>query len=593
MRKLRWISWLLIVATVLSLCPLSAMAVDIYVEEKSEVDRYTVLVLDTSGKQEFSVDGVRIYIADPAIDQVKSACGKFLSALETADGTNHVAIVTYSGSASIKQSFTDDITALKKCVDGITVDGVKTDIASGLTMANSLLNNISDGDNVRKNVVLFTTGMTNCGFYYSFLDTGPFTKESAGGSWVNEDGNPLYHYANHAVTVANILKKQASVYVIQTSQSMINMPEQGLDIATLFRRTASKIATSDRYFYSNSDSVDLQFTIGEVAEDLKSSDSPKAILFNYDGGTETCFFSENYFYGSANEFSSYRATLSMALAWSAFGVKTTGNDGQETSSRVDVSGTGSADSQYRNSNCNARQLMTDIGMTDIVSYGYDTKPTTDSIAAIIGSMPITTPEDETFTLIALAIRGGGYEQEWASNFTLGETGLHSGFQKARNQVFAYLESYLEEQEITGHVKFWITGYSRAAATANLVAGSMDNGVETGVLVSEEITYDKSDIYAYCFEPPAGAVQTNGHALDSSFYGNIYNIVNSSDPVIYVAPAKLGFGRYGIDYYLPCAASEAKGYELHRKKCWKSTTGFPIPAHIRSIRSRCRKLKLGF
>lgn len=53
--------------------------------------------------------------------------------------------------------------------------------------------------------------------------------------------------------------------------------------------------------------------------------------------------------------------------------------------------------------------------------------------------------------------------------------------------FHYLKQYISKQGISGQVKIWVTGYSRAAATANLVSGELDKGIALGndILVSEK------------------------------------------------------------------------------------------------------------
>lgn len=127
-----------------------------------------------------------------------------------------------------------------------------------------------------------------------------------------------------------------------------------------------------------------------------------------------------------------------------------------------------------------------------------------------------------------------------------------------------MKQYISKQGISGQVKIWVTGYSRAAATANLVSGELDKVIALG----NDISYQRKDVYGYCFETPAGALseEVNG----DSKYDNIFNIINQSDPVPYVAPAAMGFGRYGIDRYLPSAESEPEDYADLKRKCWRST-----------------------
>ena len=60
------------------------------------------------------------------------------------------------------------------------------------------------------------------------------------------------------------------------------------------------------------------------------------------------------------------------------------------------------------------------------------------LGVIIGNKPVKV-KDEEYTLIAVAVRGGGYEQEWASNFTIGTSGQHQGFNTAKNNVLSYLK----------------------------------------------------------------------------------------------------------------------------------------------------------
>ena len=74
------------------------------------------------------------------------------------------------------------------------------------------------------------------------------------------------------------------------------------------------------------------------------------------------------------------------------------------------------------------------------------------------------------------------------------------------------------------------GIQPCSATANLVSGELDKGIALG----NDISYQRKDVYGYCFETPAGALseEVNG----DSKYDNIFNIINQSDPVPYVAPA---------------------------------------------------------
>ena len=245
-------------------------------------------------------------------------------------------------------------------------------------------------------------------------------------------------------------------------------------------------------------------------------------------GATYCYYSDDYFSDNPFEdkYNASLATMSMALAWSTFNSP----DGGKT--------------DYSNKFKNAKQLMDNIGMKDIETNSfYSEKPYMESIGVICGNKSISV-NGNNYTLIACAIRGGGYESEWSSNFTIGTSGEHEGFADAKKKVLVFLKGYIDKNEIKGNVKFWITGYSRAAAAANLTAAAID---DRSANLGNAISYSPKDVYAYTFETPAGAIDNVKY---SKIYENIFNIINPSDPVPYVAPSRIGFGRYGIDYYYP-------------------------------------------
>lgn len=502
----------------------------------SNVQRYTVLVLDTSSSSSFiGSSGNEIYNADTAIDYVKKASLSFLSNIGNAPGNNYVAVVSYRDSATVISDFSTDYELLTNKINQISASSNSRSIADGLYAANDLLSSVDDG--AIKNVVLFTTGMTNTGNYtYS----GRYNDSVIGSNWRNLDTQVrLYAYANEAHSQADIIKSNdITLYTIGLFQTMEDMPLEGRDIVDFFKLTTSDLATSSEYYNPVDNPDKLEFTFGEVAKNIV--ETIKKITFTYQSGDDyeaTCYYTDNYFSDSSYIYNPSLATMSISFAMSAFGSSDGGLE------------------DYSDKSKNARSLLSDIGFEDIqtgaITYDgrswFELKPTTDSIAVIVGNKPIFV-NDEDYTLIALAVRGGGYESEWASNFTIGANGQHNGFDLAKKNVIDYLKTYISNQNITGNIKLWITGFSRAAATANLVGGAIDDGISIG----SDISYDLSDVFTYCFETPAGALTSQ--IENQSKYKNIFNIINSSDPVPYVAPAALGFRRYGVDRYLPSAES---------------------------------------
>ena len=130
-----------------------------------ETVRYSVLVLDTSASSSFKSGNKVIYVADTAVDYVKASAKKFISDVQKANGINYVAVVEYKGTESkIASGFTTDYDTLNQTIDKLYSSGSTRSVAYGLEKANLLLDEITE-PNAIKNVVLFTTGMTNEGPY--------------------------------------------------------------------------------------------------------------------------------------------------------------------------------------------------------------------------------------------------------------------------------------------------------------------------------------------------------------------------------------------------------------------------------------------
>lgn len=200
----------------------------------------------------------------------------------------------------------------------------------------------------------------------------------------------------------------------------------------------------------------------------------------------------------------------------------------------------------------AKTMLKTIGFGNdggeaVSCYGYQKSPTMNSIACVVSNKNI----GDT-SIIAVAVRGGGYEGEWAGNFNVGTDTNHAGFEVAKQQVCDNIIRFINQDGVTlnENIKFWITGYSRAAATANLVAADVNNKTLDGTSACYDLgdyNYDTDDVFAYCFETPRNTRDKNAK---NSAYNNIFNIVNRIDPVPRVAPAAWDYVRYGKDCYLP-------------------------------------------
>ena len=204
-----------------------------------------------------------------------------------------------------------------------------------------------------------------------------------------------------------------------------------------------------------------------------------------------------------------------------------------------------------------RNYLTDAGFDDLLAEGYDEATGEHTVSTMIASKRL-----DGFTLIAAVPCGGGYEDEWLSNFNVGTVNRHEGFQEAAQIVEERLTNYIKDHEITGDIRLWMAGYSRGAAIANLVEADMtDSGQFTAV-------------YGYNFAVPK-------NTKDEKNYTNIFNIIGKYDPVTMIPLSEWGYLRYGTDLYTPAqemdsdyADSKLLANEVSKKLLGKSFRNNP-------------------
>ena len=226
-------------------------------------------------------------------------------------------------------------------------------------------------------------------------------------------------------------------------------------------------------------------------------------------------YDETLFFNDSGIYQHDLVKMSIRAALAAFG---TGNSGKSK---------------------NIEAFMEDLEFHNIEA-NYPT-PEVDSIGYAIGSKNVQSVNGEKCALLMVAVRGGGYGAEWGGNFELGREETHSGFNKAANKVLNGIETYIAdyEDELNSNIKVWIMGYSRGAATANLVAKNLIDGKINSV--------EPENVFAFCFECPQN---TKDGEKSNIKYNRIVNIVNPIDLVPKVAMSNWGYGRYGKTYYTP-------------------------------------------
>jgi len=234
-----------ITAVIISAICILLMSMPVFAKTPAGEPDYIVLVLDISGTETFTVEGQVIYEADTAIDHVKQAASLFFDRLKKAPGEYYAAIVAYDDTAETVLDFTNDINRMKQAVNSLQTGGRDRSIAEGLAAAGLMLTEIPE--DAKKSVILYTTGMTDCG---SYNYEGHFDASTTGSDWESSDtGINLYAYANTAYDTANIVKTYGDLYAIGLFQTMEGMPEDGQDIAWFFRQTVEDLSSSHEYAF--------------------------------------------------------------------------------------------------------------------------------------------------------------------------------------------------------------------------------------------------------------------------------------------------------------------------------------------------------
>ena len=338
-----------------------------------------------------------------------------------------------------------------------------------------------------------------------------------------------YKFANAADDFAKVLK--SARVSIRTLAFMDHVANTTKDFTQRFFENIQNASFVDisqgidflfEYIEPNQTLLSGQFDYGVTVEDRKGKrDASTQFYYTDDYFKQSSYITQR----QGLSYNSSLATMSLNLELSAWGSPTQAN--------------------YLFKSNNVKDLLNKLDFKEFeANDDFKFKPTKDSIGTVLANKKLKV-DQEDYTLLALAIRGGGYESEWASNVTLGTSGQHQGFDKASQDVLTFLDSYVIKHKIQGKIKLWLTGYSRAAATANLVAGSLNNGRKM-----PQVTLSPANMYAFCFEPPAGTLDTFDAKKDK--HHNVVNIVNLNDIVTKVAPnaENFEFVRYGEDTTLP-------------------------------------------
>ena len=236
------------------------------VHAKTTFPTYTVLVLDTSGKHQFYSNNSLIYTADSALSEVKTAAGNFSDALLRVNDNHYVAVVAYKGSATTVSGFTQDRDLVQRAIKNISNSGDESvNVTSGLDRAHQLLSAVKD-NNAVKNVIVFTTGLSNTG---SSSSSGIYDSSTPGSNWYNRSTKiKLYCYANSAIKSAEVLHKYANVYSVGLFENWDDMPSAGQEIVTFFKMFTQDLANPRENYNPVYNKNDLDYAFAEICNDI-------------------------------------------------------------------------------------------------------------------------------------------------------------------------------------------------------------------------------------------------------------------------------------------------------------------------------------
>ena len=187
---------------------------------------------------------------------------------------------------------------------------------------------------------------------------------------------------------------------------------------------------------------------------------------------------------------------------------------------------------------NIRNFFSRAGFSDPKTDDYDRLTSAETIGSAIAHKKVG-----DVTIIAAAMSGNNYSNEWLNNFTISDEERARGFNDAAGRVLERIREYIREYSLEGELRLWITGYSRAAAVANITAA---DATDSGLFKA---------VYGYTIGTPRTTKDEGAKRFD-----NIFNVINPFDPVPLMPFPEWGYRRYGVDLYIPSMETDSAYFE---------------------------------
>ncbi|MCR5097015.1 MAG: hypothetical protein K6A70_09850 [Erysipelotrichaceae bacterium] len=252
-------------------------------------------------------------------------------------------------------------------------------------------------------------------------------------------------------------------------------------------------------------------------------------------------FNPKWFNDDARDYSHDLAKLSLGLATASFRP-------------------GSYAPSERDPDYNLHFFLYQAGFEDMRSDDYDKDPSKYTVSTMMGHRTIN-DGDDSYELIAVGICGQGYLDEWESNFSIGDGSHPEGFESAAQLVYDRVFGYISANHLGGKLKIWLSGFSRAAAIANITAARL---TDSDMFASE-------NVFAYTFATPNTVKKE-----DLKEYDNIFNVCGKMDPVTSIPFDEWGYTRYGTTFYTPTLETDTDFIKKRQSAnvIYEDLTGIP-------------------
>lgn len=179
-----------------------------------------------------------------------------------------------------------------------------------------------------------------------------------------------------------------------------------------------------------------------------------------------------------------------------------------------------------------RDNLSALGYGDVITAAYQNTER-DKAGMCIGSRI-----RENRLQVAVVLRSTSGD-EWYSNFEVGYSAEHSGFAKAADYAELRLGDYVFTHAIGMEPEFFVTGYSRGGAVANILAKRLCD------------RYGLERVCAYTFASPSTTLSRR-----TNRYNCIFNLVRQEDLFARVPPEGWGYTKYGKNISLSDAGDIA-------------------------------------